>query len=46
MKARKKAGYRLDGKRIYHVKGKRKSTRKTYGSKTAAKRALRRRGKR
>jgi len=46
MKARKKAGYRLNGKRIYKVKGKTKSTRKTYGTKAGAKKALKKRGRR
>jgi len=46
MRARKKAGYRLDGKRIYYVKGKTKSTRKTYGTRAGARRALKKRGRR
>lgn len=41
-----KPGWRLNGKRVYKVKGKRKSTRKTYSSKTGALSALKRRGKR
>ena len=43
---KKKAGYRLDGVRIYHVSGKKASSRATYSSKAAAKRALKKRGKR
>lgn len=39
-----KSGYRLDGKRVYHVKGKKKSDRKTYKTKTSALRALKKRG--
>ena len=35
-----KAGWRINGERIYHVKGKRKSQRKTYKTKTAAKRGM------
>lgn len=35
-----KGGWRLNGKRIYPVKGKKKSSRKTYRTKKAAKRAL------
>ncbi|MHA1757961.1 MAG: hypothetical protein ACTSVV_14400 [Promethearchaeota archaeon] len=39
-------GWRINGKRIYQVKGVRKSRKKTYPTKEAAKRALKRRGKR
>ena len=43
IKARKISGYRLNGKRIYAVKGKTKSRRRTYKSKEAARKALKRR---
>jgi hypothetical protein len=38
-----RAGWRMNGTRIYKVKGARKSRRKTYKTKGAAKRALKRR---
>lgn len=40
-----KAGWRLDGIRVYHVKGIRKSNKKTYRTKLAALRHLRKRRK-
>ena len=40
-----KAGWRLNGVRVYRVKGKRRSHKKTYRTKTAALRALKRRGR-
>jgi|GEM_PF-2285472 hypothetical protein len=42
----KKAGFRLDGVRVYKVKGKRKSRKKTFGTKKSALASLKRRGKR
>jgi len=36
------AGWRLDGRRIYKVKGKRKSKKKTYRSRAGAKKAAKR----
>jgi len=38
--------WRLNGVRIYEVKGKRKSRKKTYKTKDAARAALKKRGKR
>lgn len=43
MKARKKAGWRVNGYNIYHVKGKTKSRRKTFKTKAAARRYIKRR---
>lgn len=37
-----KAGYRVHGSRVYHVKGKKKSGRKTYRTKGAALKSLKR----
>lgn len=45
MKARKKAGYRCNGIRVYKVKGKTKSRRKTFKTKKLAKRYLKKRGR-
>lgn len=45
MKARKKSGWRVNGKRIYHVKGKTKSRRKTFSSKASARRYIKRKGR-
>jgi len=45
MKARKRAGWRVNGRMIYHVKGKTKSRRKTFGSKARAKAYIKRRGR-
>ncbi len=36
------AGWRLNGTRVYHVKGKRRTRKKTYKSKLTARRALKR----
>jgi len=38
----KRAGWHINGARVYHVKGKRKSRKKTYHSKAAALRAKKR----
>ncbi|MFA6336056.1 MAG: hypothetical protein WCX48_11015 [Bacteroidales bacterium] len=46
VKAKAKAGYHLDGVRVYHVKGKKKSRKKTYATKKAAFAALKKRGRR
>ena len=42
-KKKYKAGWRINGYRVYYVKGKRKSKKKTYKTKTQALRALKRR---
>ena len=46
VKSKKPAGWRVDGCRVYSVKGVRKSRRKTYKSKEEALASLKRRGKR
>jgi hypothetical protein len=45
-KRKSQAGYRLDGTRVYKVKGATPSKRTTYKTKTTALRALKVRGKR
>lgn len=45
MKARKKAGWRVNGRHIYKVKGRTKSRRKTFSTKAAARRYIKRRGR-
>jgi len=45
MKARKKAGWRVNGRMIYKVKGKTKSRRKTFKTKARARAYIKRRGR-
>lgn len=45
MKARKRAGWRVNGFNIYHVKGRTKSRRKTFKTKALARAYIKRKGR-